>query len=638
MPPLSNLPGSTSLPSLLARKQAILETTAISRPQAPDLIPGYKLEKLVGKGGMGEVHKAIQLSLGRTVAVKLLSSELAKDPSFVKRFEKEAAALAALSHPHIVSIVEKGKTDSTYFLVMEFVDGPSLREVMRSPLLDTTSALKMALEICRAIDYAHTRGIIHRDLKPENILFDEQAGGIAKVSDFGLAAFADNELASSKFNVTETHVSMGTLSYMAPEQRVDAKNADHRADIYSLGVILYELLVGEVPVGNYDPPSQRKPGIDRRLDGIIARCLKPMPNDRYSKTSELIADLEPLVPLSFSMLPRKVSKLELATLKVKRVLTRAGKIAALGVVLAAVAIVGLAVWRSKQRPTARALPAEAMTSAASSEGVLTVPGRFDDSPTQRAVTFFGEGPDKLSFVSRGRGLTAEPKARTLTFPRSEVDSPPGHAYLDLGADGEAVTFEADVALEGQGQGALAALKAALNGPPPEPRAALLLIGEPGRYAAVVTGAGTPTLEWALGDKKRGTTQGGGGTREATLTHLELSIDREGELRAFSGAGKDRRQVGEPVSLGKGWRAHFDKAPRPAFGCVDGGCQFSKVQLTIAREAGAQPAPPPAPVKAPPVAQKAPPAPVKAAAVTKKAAPAPAKKTARTTSSTKKRRR
>ncbi len=192
----------------------LMESTAISRPRPPNLVPGYKLEKLVGSGGMGEVHKATQLSLGRTVAVKLLSYDLAKDATFVTRFQKEAAALATISHPHIVSIVDKGKTDATYYLVMEFVDGPSLREVMRSPLLDHASALRMVLEICRAIDYAHGRGVIHRDLKPENILFDEQAGGIPKVTDFGLASFLDD--ASSRFNVTATHMSMGTLSYMAP--------------------------------------------------------------------------------------------------------------------------------------------------------------------------------------------------------------------------------------------------------------------------------------------------------------------------------------------------------------------------------------------------------------------------------------
>jgi serine/threonine protein kinase len=268
------------------------------------------LEKLVGKGGMGEVHRAVQLSLGRVVAVKVLNGELASDPTFVARFDKEAAALATLSHPNVVSIVDKGKAEGTYYLVMEFVDGPSLREMMRSPVLDLPGALRIIMEIARAIDYAHSRGVVHRDLKPENILFDEQAGGLAKVTDFGLATFYDDSKLSSRFNVTETHVSMGTLSYMAPEQRVDAKNADHRADIYSLGVMLYELLVGEVPIGTFDPPSQRRPGTDRRLDAIVLRCLKPAATDRYQRVADLMLDLEPMAPVSFSQVPRKISRVE----------------------------------------------------------------------------------------------------------------------------------------------------------------------------------------------------------------------------------------------------------------------------------------------------------------------------------------
>src|SRR5689334_22723087 len=129
---------------------ASLDTTAISRPRTADSISGYRLEKLVGVGGMGEVHRATQLSLNRTVAVKLLNPELAKDPSFVARFQKEAAALATLSHPNIVSILEKGQSGDTYYLVMEYVDGQSLREVIRGLLLSPQEGLRIMLEICRA--------------------------------------------------------------------------------------------------------------------------------------------------------------------------------------------------------------------------------------------------------------------------------------------------------------------------------------------------------------------------------------------------------------------------------------------------------------------------------------------------------
>ena len=271
--------------------------TAISRKSEPPTIPGYELKQLVGRGGMGEVHMATQLSLQRTVAVKLLKHELAKDDQFVGRFEKEGAALASLRHPQIVSIVDRGKAGDTYYLVMEFVDGPSLREKMRDANFDQDRALMTMLLVARAIEYAHGRGVIHRDLKPENILFDEQAGGIPKVTDFGLAGL-DESFGPQQRNLTQTHVSMGTASYMPPEQSIDAKSAGPRADLYSLGVMIYETLTGELPVGQFDPPSMKKPGLDKRLDAIVARCLKPNPDDRYPSASALIADLEKVVQLN----------------------------------------------------------------------------------------------------------------------------------------------------------------------------------------------------------------------------------------------------------------------------------------------------------------------------------------------------
>src|SRR5687768_16836963 len=130
-------------------------------------IPGYRLEGFIGRGGMGEVHRATQLSLGRVVAIKLLSPALAGDQAFVARFEKEAATLAALSHPNIVTIVDKGATSFTYYLVMEHVSGPSLREIMAQPERDPIATIRMFLDICRGVEHAHRRSIIHRDLKPE---------------------------------------------------------------------------------------------------------------------------------------------------------------------------------------------------------------------------------------------------------------------------------------------------------------------------------------------------------------------------------------------------------------------------------------------------------------------------------------
>lgn len=580
---------------------ATLDTTAISKPRPPDLIPGYRLEKLVGKGGMGEVHKAVQLSLGRTVAVKLLATELAKDKSFVARFEKEGAALAALSHPNIVSIVDKGKCTATYYLVMEYVDGPSMREVMRSPLLDSASALRMMFEVCRAIDYAHNRGIIHRDLKPENILFDEQAGGIAKVTDFGLAGFVDDAAVSSHLNMTETHVSMGTLSYMAPEQRVDAKSADHRADIYSLGVILYELLVGEVPIGNFDPPSQRKPSLDRRLDGIVARCLKPVPQDRYQKVSELMAELEPLVPLSAStQSPRKLNALDRARQAAQSAVRKLVRAVAIAVVLAALGVLGIAALRTGKKPT-RPAPGIELTTDFGARWPMTTRGRIDPPQAQRRLSL-GQGPDAVSIVALGRKPSLKDGA--IRFPPPEDEAAVGRAVLDADLEGIGLALGADVEATAPSAPVLSGLAELLFGPPPEARAALLLEGEPGRYVALLVSAkeGPPSLEWALGER-RGTMTFPANVA-ARRIHLELTIAPDsGTLSAFVGEGKDRRLVGDPIDLGPEWKELFGQMPKAAVGCLNGACTFTGVQLAV------QSAPPPAS----PVAPAPPPTPPAAAA-------------------------
>jgi serine/threonine-protein kinase len=251
-------------------------------------LPGYELMHLLGRGGMGEVWLARQRSLERLVAVKLLPPRLAKDPEFVTRFDKEATALAALSHPHIIQIIDRGVVGEHYFFVMEYVEGRSLREVMRE--LTPPETLRIALSVARAIECAHDKHIIHRDLKPENILLDGR--GHAKVADFGLAGIRSPD---SKLQLTATSVAMGTLNYMAPEQRRDAKNVDGRADLFSLGVVLYEALTGELPVGRFRLPSQRVPGLDPRVDAVVERLLENEPDSRYAQASEVCKALEALV-------------------------------------------------------------------------------------------------------------------------------------------------------------------------------------------------------------------------------------------------------------------------------------------------------------------------------------------------------
>jgi tRNA A-37 threonylcarbamoyl transferase component Bud32 len=552
-----------------------------SRP--PDAIPGYRLERLVGKGGMGEVHRAVQLSLGRVVAVKLLARELADDPTFVARFDKEAAALASLNHPNVVAIVDKGKADNTYYLVMEYVDGPSLREVSKSPVLDISGALRILMEIARAIDYAHNRGVIHRDLKPENILFDEQAGGIPKVTDFGLATFFETTPHTKRFDVTQTHVSMGTLSYMAPEQRVDAKNADHRADIYSLGVLLYELLVGEVPLGNFDPPSQKRPGVDKRIDAIVSRCLKTNPADRYQRVAELMVDLEPFAPVTFSQIPRRVSRVEQVKLQIRRTVRRTVRVTEALALVAAVTVLGLAWARSHWKPAPSPPPGSALTQPdLRVQATFTSPGRIADTSNAKRVVV-GEGLDAIPIIAYGRPVVQE--GRTLRFEAPVDDEAEvGRAQLDIvDKDGIAALFTAEVSVTPRPLGTWQMLRDTVLGRHRNPEAALVLLGTTGRYvAAVLSGDGSPVaFEWALGEK-RGTMLGPPSPTDGKA-QMRLVVDRAGQLTAYFGADGEQHPIGAPLYLGTDWKKNFGTSPAPQLGCIDAVCTFRQVGYEIGRE-------------------------------------------------------
>ncbi len=606
-----------------------MDPTAVSRPKAQDLIPGYRLERLVGKGGMGEVHKAVQLSLGRTVAVKLLANELASDPNFVGRFEKEGAALAALSHPNIVSIVDKGKAGNTYYLVMEYVGGQSMRELMRSPSLGTGDALKLARDLCKAIEYAHSRGVVHRDLKPENILFDEQAGGIPKVTDFGLAGFLDSGALAARFALTETNVSMGTFSYMAPEQRIDAKTADHRADIYSLGVIIYELLVGEVPAGSFDLPSTRRPGLSRQVDTIVSRCLKASPADRYQRVADLLDDLEPLVPATSMISARRLSPMARAKRAAADAARRTLRVAAVVVVLLAVGVVGATMVRARNR-TARPSPGLELVTDTGQRWPLTSPGRLDSPEEERRRLSLGDGPDTVSVVAHGRKPLVQNGA--IYFPPPGDDAAVGRALLDADLEGTGLSFRAHAQVTAPPSGTFAAAQALFLGPPADSRSALVLSGEPGRYVALVVSASgaPPLLEWALGSERRGTMSSPSGPDSGDRL-LELSIDaKTGELSAWVGDGGDRRLVGNSMSLGPGWQKLFGEMPKGAVGCLDGACRFTSVEWVAVHPP--RPPPPPdatlaLPDPAPPkavAAVKTPPGTTPRPGVTPAPAPAPKK--------------
>jgi tRNA A-37 threonylcarbamoyl transferase component Bud32 len=249
--------------------------------------PGLEILELVGHGSMGAVYKARQGRLDRVVALKILPPDRVRDPSFEERFTREARTLARLSHPHIVGVHDFGEADGLYYLVMEYVDGASLREVLHTGKLTPREALELVPQICSALQFAHEAGVVHRDVKPENILLDHS--GNVKIADFGLAKLLDPGRADG-VSLTVSGAIVGTPAYMAPEQIERPLEVDHRADIYAVGVVLYEMLTGELPLGRFDPPSSRV-RMDIRLDEVVLRALAKEPTRRYQVAGDVAADL-----------------------------------------------------------------------------------------------------------------------------------------------------------------------------------------------------------------------------------------------------------------------------------------------------------------------------------------------------------
>jgi predicted Ser/Thr protein kinase len=248
--------------------------------------PQLEIIELLGMGGMGMVYKARQPRLDRFVALKILPVESAQHPSFAERFNREAKALAKLNHPGIVAVYDFGQTGQYYYFVMEYVDGMNLRRLLNDQPVTPRQALDIVVQICTALQYAHDKGVVHRDIKPENILINKE--GQVKIADFGLAKLLG---AAPDTALTMSQAAMGTFNYMAPEQRENAQKVDHRADIYSLGVVFYEMLTGEVPMGRFEPPS-KKVQVDVRLDEVVLKALEREPARRYQHASEVKTGVE----------------------------------------------------------------------------------------------------------------------------------------------------------------------------------------------------------------------------------------------------------------------------------------------------------------------------------------------------------
>ncbi len=262
-------------------------------PSSADIarhFPQLEVIELLGSGGMGAVYKARQREIDRLVALKILPSDAASDPGFAERFTREARALAKLNHPNIVALYDFGHVNGLHYFIMEYVDGLNLRQLEQAGQLSPREALQIIPQICEALQFAHDEGIVHRDIKPENVLLDKK--GRVKIADFGLARILGHE--PEDFRLTRAREVMGTPHYMAPEQVEKPQSVDHRADIYSLGVVFYEMLTGELPLGKFDPPSQ-KVRIDVRLDDVVLRALEKEPARRYQQASEVKTDMETIM-------------------------------------------------------------------------------------------------------------------------------------------------------------------------------------------------------------------------------------------------------------------------------------------------------------------------------------------------------
>jgi len=295
-------------PAELLRQGAAADTipensTGGFTPPTPEelasFFPQFEILGLIGRGGMGAVYKVRQPGLDRIVALKILPPSIAIAESFPERFTREAKAMAKLNHTGIVTIHEFGRQGDLYYFLMEYVDGVNLRQLLENGRISPREAMAIVPQICDALQFAHDQGIVHRDIKPENILLDRL--GRVKVADFGIAKLvgsADSRSADfsrppsgTSHNFTEHGKVIGTPQYMAPEQIESPTEVDHRADIFALGVVFYQMLTGELPEKKLQPPS-RKISLDVRLDEVVLRALEKDPALRFSNVTEMKTRIE----------------------------------------------------------------------------------------------------------------------------------------------------------------------------------------------------------------------------------------------------------------------------------------------------------------------------------------------------------
>src|SRR5688572_3744733 len=272
---------------------------AVRKEEPLPQIPGYEIASFVGRGSSGVVYRARQLAVDREVAIKILHPHLARESRIVRRLQREARTTARLAHPHIVSAVDMGETDGRWWYAMEFVDGPSLAQRLRSEgRIREREALRLFIPLCEALEHLWENGVVHRDIKPANILIDKTGG--ARLADLGLA------VGEADPSITGTGGTLGTPHYISPEQAVDPRKADVKSDIWSFGATLYHTVCGRPPFfgesaaevlsgvlySRIADPEELEPALSSRLALVLRKCLTRDPTRRYQNPHELLLDLE----------------------------------------------------------------------------------------------------------------------------------------------------------------------------------------------------------------------------------------------------------------------------------------------------------------------------------------------------------
>lgn len=421
------------------------------------MLPQYEISEIIGRGGMGAVYKGRQVKRNRTVAIKLLcpnrverdglptgSSEGVSagavgakqtftqgedELNFAKRFEQEAQAMANLDHPTIISVYDFGETaNGQLYFVMEFVDGMDVFQYLHQHggKLPQESALTITAHVLDALDYAHSHGIVHRDIKPANILLNHE--GRVKIADFGLAKKFGEHADPSTPALTIANVAVGTPGFVAPEALDSDQTPDHRADLYAVGVMLYQMLTGKLPRGNFQWPSELDGGIDERLDEIVSKAMANNPEHRYQSAAAVRADLDLVLSQPLVRVEAGEARGEVAAAVPVTTSVRGGKKVkeglklpvVLGIAVAAALVVGLIVMVTRgEKDVERSAGTPARTETARVAGSTAV------KPVQPGQTPIVRNPDVTPAENTGGGLPVASKPQPPAAPLApKPDSTP----------------------------------------------------------------------------------------------------------------------------------------------------------------------------------------------------------------------